>query len=148
MRVWLMPSKDYLTKSLLQSYKAQRAVWLRCDQPDLPQLKKLAERFERILILADCQKNKDANLASYISGGVEAFALENRNLSFVQLHMPSLLQALRHSDSNPLPLLGQQQWNHPFFKAMGWQGATWVEDMHAYRSRSAIEAIEVYRVRN
>lgn len=148
MRVWLLPSKDFLTRSLMQSYYAQRAVWLKCEPPSLNDFKNMAERFDRVLLLSDCQKNIDANLKSYVSGGIEAFAADNQKLRFVQLHIPSLMQALKKSEANPIPLLGLQQFSHPFFKGMGWQGATWIENLRAYRSRSAIEAIEMYRMQN
>jgi hypothetical protein len=145
MRIWLMPTQEFLTKSLLQSYRAQRAVWMRCQQPNLNDLKELAERFERVLVLSNCEKNIDANFESYVSGGIEAFAKENQSIAFVQMHLPSLMQALKKANTNPIPLLGKQEWRNPFFQGVGWQGATWIDHLKAYRSRSVIEAIEMYR---
>jgi hypothetical protein len=145
MRIWLMPTNEFLTKSMLQSYRAQRAVWMKCQQPDLNELKNLANQFERVLVLSDCQKNLDINFESYVSGGIENFASENQSVAFVQIHLPSLLQGLKKADVNPIPLLGKQDWRNPFFQGVGWQGATWVDRLKAYRSRSVIEAIEMYR---
>lgn len=146
-RLQFLPSQDWIDQKLFSNLRAHRAIITTCEVPNYSKLVALAQKAEKVLIVHQCLDVENLKFSGYLKSGVEGFAQENPQVSFVQLHMPSLLQAWKGEGENPIPLLMSQNWRSPVFQKLGWQSPRWDEKLKIYKPQSAIEAVEAFRLK-
>lgn len=143
--LWILPTQSSIPKRPLNKITARQAISLSCDLPDLNTLVAYSRQFEKLLVVNDCRKLSQLKFGKFLKNGIESFAEENRDVGFVQLHLPSLMLAWKHENVNPLPLLAQEQWKDHFFKSLGWMDPEYNSRTKIFKTRSVIEAIEAFR---
>ncbi|GIL17547.1 MAG: hypothetical protein BroJett040_12980 [Oligoflexia bacterium] len=146
-KLQFLPNLETIDQALFSNIRAHRAVLLSCEVPSHDKLLFLAKKSEKLLVVHQCLELEKLKFNGYFSHGIEGFARENPNVSFIQLHMPSLLQAWHSGGANPLPLIMSQNWRDPFFQKLGWQTPRWDQQLKIYKPQSAIEAVEAYRLK-
>jgi hypothetical protein len=107
----------------------------------------LAERFQRVLVVGNCSQELVRNYEGFVNRGAEGFALQNTSLSFVQLHLPSLV--IRKDEIADAPdlfrALETSEGQNPVVQALGWQEIRWHKQMNAYSPRAFVDGIEWFR---
>gem|GEM_PF-6912758 len=139
-------------------WQADKIVLIGCGSPQLEKLQNLSVQAERLLFIDLCQKKVSLDVAAYLKQDAQLFATKNKEINFIEFHLPSLKLALQKVDMN-----GQQKeaWIADLLKesskeksknpsilteALGWQEPTYHSQIKAYQSQSAIEAINWYRM--
>jgi hypothetical protein len=96
-----------------------------------------------------CGAFSKLKLRNYFYKGYAGFAEDNPDVGFIQIHLPSLLQAWRMRGESPLPALASQNINEsssdPFFAKIGWKKPIWDSSYKMFKTQSVIQAIEAYR---
>jgi hypothetical protein len=142
----------------LGAWQADKVIWLGCGSPALDKLKEYSAQTERLLFVDACHEKQTLNIASYLHADAQNFAAKNKAINFIEFHLPSLQLALQklelqgNKDNDWIRELlkgsaeGQPQKSSLLTEVLGWQEPHYHSQEKAYRSQSAIEAIEWYRV--
>lgn len=141
----LMPDLKPFPRVWLKGLQARQALLIQCPIPSVERLKKMGDTVERLLVVRDCQSPFKIDFKQLLSEGLESFIRANADMKFVQFHLPSLKSALAKQNLNPIPLLEDKRWSSPFFIGIGWEKPEWDAGLKVYRSRAAIDAIEMFR---
>jgi hypothetical protein len=144
--------------SEIGSWTADKIIWAGCGSPQTQKLEEMSSKSERLLFLDLCRPVARLDVAPYITADAEAFAAGNKDVNFIEFHLPSLKLAMEKveaqgaSDPNLLVELlkqssdGKDKQASFLTEALGWQKPIYSSSIKAYRSQSAIEAINWYRV--
>ncbi len=143
--LFMLPAATPLQKKIFGLLKAHQLMYLSCEVPSSEKLLEFSKTAEQLLFVHYCGQVADVNFREYFTKGYMGFAQSNPQLAFVQIHLPSLMQAWKGHSGNPLPALAKQDWKNSFFEKVGWQKPTWDESAKIFRTRSVIQAIEAYR---
>ena len=145
--VWIMPHGSPLPRNSFGRLTAQRGVFEKCTAMNMKEALILAERFQRVLVVGNCKQDSSRNYEGFVKRGAEGFALQNPTLSFVQLHLPSLI--IRKDEIAEAPDLFRavdiNQGDNTVVQALGWQEIKWNKQMNAYSPRAYIDGIEWFR---
>ncbi len=126
----LLPNLDPIPKSAFGFIKGLKAIWLRCQLPTSQEVVKLANRFQRLLVVDMCNTDRELDLASYVRGGATEFARKNKEMAFVHIHTKSFALAVERN-ANPY----------------GWTKLHFEKALHAYRAENVIPSIDYFRGR-
>jgi hypothetical protein len=145
--LWMLPSVYPIHWKSIESLHANRIVFSKCGNYDFNFVWQFSLATEKLMILNVC-KDKKINLAGYLKEGPEAFGEQNKDISFIQFHIPSLLMRkdqLSHVDSI-YELVSRREIDNPVFQSLGWQKLVWSEKAQAYQPKSYIDGIEWFKV--
>lgn len=101
------------------------------------------------LILIHYDKElKELNLGSLFSSSVNEFLSKNKEISFVQIHLPSyrLIYKDLGSITNYFDFVRAKSFSRSEYRAMGWRHTEWLKDLKAYRPIANIDVIQYFRV--
>jgi hypothetical protein len=146
--------------SEIGSWTADKVIMIGCGSPQLQKLEEISAQSERLLFVDACRPTAPLDVASYLTQDAQAFAAKNKDVNFIEFHLPSLKLAMQKVESsapqNPNLLVellkeastddGKDKKASILTEALGWQKPTYSSTAKAYRSQSAIEAINWYRV--
>ena len=141
----VLPDLKSVPRSWLGLIQSRQAVLIQCQIPTTQKLAEMADTVSKLVLVRDCQSPFQIDFSPILDGNFDQFASQNPKMSFVQLHLPSLKSALAKRNLNPIFLIEEKKWDSPFFQDIGWEKPKWDEAIGAYRTRAAIEAIEMYR---
>lgn len=145
--VWIMPQASPLPKSSFGKLTADRGVFEKCTGMNFKETLSLAESFQRVLVVGNCRSEAPRSYEGFVKRGAEGFALQNPTLSFVQLHLPSLV--IRKEEIAEAPdlfkSLEKTDELNPVVQALGWQEIRWNKQMNAYSPRAHLDGIEWFR---
>jgi len=144
-RLLMLPGVTPLQKKIFGLLKAHQLMYLSCEIPSTEKLVEFSKNADRLLYVRFCGQLSEINFKEYFNKGYMGFAQSNPKLAFVEIHLPSLMQAWNGHQGNPLPALAKQDWGNPFFVKVGWKSPTWDEPSKSFKTRSVIQAIEAYR---
>lgn len=145
--LWMLPSAYPIQWKSLESLHANRIVYNKCGSYDFNFVWQFAVATEKLMILNAC-KDQNINLAGYLKNGAEAFGAQNKNIPFIQFHIPSLLMRkdqLSHVD-DVYELVSRREIDNPVFQSLGWQKLMWSEKAQAYQPKSFVDGIEWFKV--
>lgn len=145
--IWFLPSTYPLDLNLFNEIKSRHRMVETCGAFDFGFVLKYAEKAEKLVAVETCGKNNPQRLESYLSQGVEGFARANKNLSFVQFHLPSLMLKSEFipPKENVIALIQNRDISSPILQTLGWQELNWDQGMDAYRPKAQVEAIQWFR---
>ncbi len=145
--LWMLPSAYPIHWRAIDSLHANRLVYSKCGSYDFNFIWQFSLNTEKLLILNVC-KDQKVNLAGYIKEGPEAFGEQNKNIPFIQFHIPSLLMRKNQlaGVNNVYELVTRREIDNPVFQSLGWQKLQWSERAQAYQPKSFIEGIEWFKV--
>jgi len=145
--LWMLPSSYPIRWSSLESIRSNRTIYSKCGYYDFNFVWQFANITDKLIIVNVCG-DKKINLAGYIKEGPEAFGTQNKNISFIQFHIPSLLMRkdqLSHVN-NVYDLVSRREIDNPVFQSLGWQELRWSEKAEAYQPKSYVDGIEWFKV--
>lgn len=147
-KLWILPSEHGIDVSSFGSVRAHRAILEKCGVYSMEELFELANKVDKLLLVENCGDAGSVSYASLLEKGIEAFARENPDKKFIQLHLPSLQmkQDVLKSAGNIWDFIKKRDVDHEAFSSLGWSEVQWVDSAKAYRPKAAIEAIEWFRV--
>jgi hypothetical protein len=143
---WLLPDLHPFPKAWLGEFNVQQALLIQCQIPSTDKLRALANQVQKLMLIRACPPLQTVAWNKLLTQGVDAFLKANPKVPFVQFHLPSLRAALLKRNLNPIPLLDDGNWESPFFHQIGWEKPDWDQDLHAFRTHAAIDAIEIFRL--
>ncbi len=145
--VWMLPSKFPIPVKSFGQMRANRAVVEKCGGFDFNFVMGYAQFSEKLLILENCDSKKELNFARYLKDGAEGFGAQNKDISFIQFHLPSLMMksAELTEVSNVFDLIRNREVESRIFQTLGWQEIKWSEQAAAYHPKANIDAIEWFR---
>lgn len=146
-KLWILPSRHAVTIGDMTGIKAEQWISRRCDDFDFKYVLDFENRAQKVVVIDDCA-SKDLSLRSLLRGDMETFAKANKDVSFVQFHVPSLSLRKDAIDlgTDVRKLIQHRDISDPVFQTLGWQELKWSEDARAYRPRAYVDAIEWFRL--
>lgn len=146
-QIWILPTQSSLPLKTFDQIKSQQHVFLAClglKDINMPQF---FNQTEKLLLIKGCEQKIKIDFASLVSGGVRSFSSHNKNLAFIQFHLPSFEmkgKELAHI-KNFFELVKNRDVNKSEFQTLGWSQIKWNEDSQAYKPEAIIDAIELFR---
>ena len=145
--IWFLPSTDPLERSLFNQIRSHQRIVEKCGTFDFGFVMDYASSVDKLMIIDSCKKKSPQELQAYISEGAEGFARNNKGISFVQFHIPSLMikSDAIPPKTNVVALMQTRDVNSPVLQSLGWQELLWEKGVDAYRPKAQIEAIQWFR---
>lgn len=146
--LWMLPSIYPIRWKSVESVHANRLVYNKCGSYDFNFVWQFALNTEKLMILNVC-KDQKINLAGYLKEGPEAFGEQNKDIPFIQFHIPSLMMRKDQlaGVDNVYDLVSRREIDSPVFQSLGWQKLQWSERAQAYQPKSFVDGIEWFKVR-
>jgi hypothetical protein len=145
--LWMLPSTYPVHWKSLDSLRAERTVYSKCGHYDFNFVWSFANLTDKLMIVNTCG-GKIINLTSYLKDGPEGFGAQNKDVGFIQFHIPSLLMRkdkLAHVD-NVYDLISRREIDNPVFQSLGWRELKYSEKAEAYQPKSFVDGIEWFKV--
>jgi hypothetical protein len=146
-RLWMLPSVYPVQWKSLDSIRANRTVYGKCGHYDFNFVWSFANITDKLMIVNTCG-DKKFDLTDYLKDGPEGFGSQNKNVGFIQFHLPSLLMRrdkLSHVD-NVYDLVRRREIDNPVFQSLGWREIKYSEKAEAYQPKSVVDGIEWFKV--
>jgi hypothetical protein len=146
-QIWVLPSLSSLPLKSFDQIKTQQHVFLACLGLKEIQMKQFFNQAEKLLLIKGCDQNKNINFDVLVSKGIQAFSSQNKQLAFIQFHLPSFemkAKELAHI-KNFFELVNARDISRPEFQTLGWSQVQWYEDSQAYKPKAVVDAIELFR---
>jgi len=146
-KLWMLPSVYPIPWHSLENLRADRTVYGRCGHYDFNLVWSFANLTDKLMIVNTCANSK-LDLSRYLSDGPEGFGSQNKNVGFIQFHIPSLLmrkEALNQVN-NIYDLISRREIDSPIFQSLGWREIKYSEKAEAYQPKSAVDGIEWFKV--
>lgn len=125
---------------------AKIGIMVSCGDIDFDRIKSVSKKVEKLLYIKFCDE-RDLDLLPYFEKGVSGLATKNKNIQFIEFHMPSLRLALKRTPSlDNVRVLQEVSIQKRLFDYLGWQEPDYDGLMKAYRAKSVIEAVDWYRL--
>ncbi|WP_413576096.1 hypothetical protein ACLVWU_17060 [Bdellovibrio sp. HCB290] len=145
--LWMLPSKFPIPIKTFGQIKANRTIVEKCGGFSFSYVMDYSESTEKLLVVEHCDAKSQVHFNEYLKTGAEGFALENKGMSFVQFHLPSLLMK-RDELANVLNVkdfIKNRDVDNTSFKSLGWQEVRWDKTANAYQPKAYVDAIEWFR---
>lgn len=146
-KIWILPSKTALPLSAFDGIKSRQNIFFACASLKEFRIEQFINKSEKLMLIKGCDQTAEYQFDGLFEFGVKEFLGHNKQLKFVQFHLPSLemkQQELSHV-SNFFQLVEKRDVNSPEFRTLGWSQIQWSDEYHAYKPKAIIEAIEYFR---
>lgn len=146
-QIWILPSKSSLPLKTFDQIKSQQHIFLACPSLKEIHMDQFFNQAEKLLLVKGCDQDKAIDFDSLITGGAQKFSRKNKNLAFIQFHLPSFemkAKELSHV-KNFFELVKNRDVTKSEFQTLGWSQIQWYEDSQAYKPNAVIDAIELFR---
>lgn len=146
-QIWILPTQSSLPLKTFDQMKTQQHVFFACLGLKDINMSQFFNQTDKLLLIKGCDSNKKFDFASLVSGGVRSFSSHNKNLAFIQFHLPSFemkAKELAHI-KNFFELVKNRDVSKAEFQTLGWSQIKWYEDSQAYKPDAVIDAIELFR---
>lgn len=142
--IWLLPSSFPIAVKSFGELRASRVVTQKCSGTSFADIFSYSEVAEKLFIVENCGDNL-LDWQSYIHDGAQGFAQKYKNVSFVQLHLPSLLMKREELPSQKL-IRDYLAFSEAPKKSFGWIDHGWQENVDAFKPKGAIDGVEWFRI--
>ena len=145
--IWFLPANDSLERGLFVQIRSHQRIVEKCGPFDFAFVTNYASNADKLMIIDSCKKKSPQELQAYLVEGPAGFARNNKGISFVQFHMPSLMikSDFIPPQANVVALMQTRDVNSPILQTLGWQELLWEKGVDAYRPKAQIEAIQWFR---
>ncbi|WP_413292456.1 hypothetical protein ACLSU7_13700 [Bdellovibrio sp. HCB185ZH] len=145
--LWMLPSKFPIPIKTFGQIKANRTIVEKCGGYSFSYVMDYSDSTEKLLVVEHCDPKVEIKYREYLKSGAEGFALENKGMSFVQFHLPSLLMKRDELASvlNVQDFIKKRDVDNPSFKSLGWQEVRFSQTANAYQPKAYVDAIEWFR---
>lgn len=148
--LWILPTKSSLNLNQFGEVRAHRTVVEKCGSYDFNFVMEYSSLTDKLLVVDHCQGQREIAYGGFLTEGIERFAQQNRSVSFVQFHLPSLL--MKKSDlltaGNVTELIKDQNNSVGSYQKLGWHGVRWDNKANFYTPESYNDAIQSFRIIN
>lgn len=147
-QIWILPSLSSLPLSSFDQVKSQQLTFFACLGLKEIQMQHFFNQAEKLLLIKGCDQKKNIDFQSLVSKGIQAFSAKNKQLAFIQFHLPSFemkAKELAHI-KNFFELVNVRDVSKPEFQTLGWRQIQWFEESQAYKPQAVVDAIELFRV--
>lgn len=146
--LWMLPSRYPIPIASFGQIKADRTIVEKCGGYNFSYVMDYAEITEKLLVVDRCDLQKQVQYEKFLSDGAEGFAIQNKGLSFVQFHLPSLLMKREElaQVANVFEFIQKRDLESASFKSLGWREVRWSQQANAYQPKAYVDAIEWFRV--
>jgi len=145
--LWMLPSEYPISLKAFGQIKSSKMILSRCGSFDFNYILSFSALAEKLLVIDKCGKPNNLDFAEFISDGVAGFARKNKNVAFIQFHLPSL--AMRKDQlsqvKNVYEFIETRNTESPVFQALGWNELLWDQKTQAYKPQAFIDGIELFR---
>lgn len=145
--ITILPNDSSIDLKVLSPLKSSRGILVRCGLPETNELLNFERKTQRLLWVDACDQKQDVNFVAYFKSGAENFARNNKEISFIEFHLPSLRMAVQRSPNLRLAQNFFAQGNASMNSSLGWKTPLYVESVQAFRAQSAVEAIDWFRIK-
>ncbi len=146
-QIWILPAKSSLPLKTFDQIRSQQHVFLACPSLREIPMNQFFNETEKLLLIKGCDQKKPIDFNSLITGGIRQFSTHNKNLAFIQFHIPSYemkAKELAHV-KNFFELVKNRDVNQSEFQTLGWTQIQWFEDSQAYKPDAVVDAIQLFR---
>jgi hypothetical protein len=147
--LWMLPSGLPLQKRIFGALQSHQLMYLSCEIPTKEKILEFSKVADKFLYVRFCGNFDELNFRTYFARGYSGFAEDNPKLAFVQVHLPSLLQAWNSKSGMLVPALAKvltnELSNNPASDRLGSKPPIWDATHKMYKTQSVIQAIEAYR---
>lgn len=146
-QIWILPTQSSLPLKTFDQMKSQQHVFFACLGLKDINMSQFFNQTEKLLLVKGCDEKKKVDFASLVSGGVRSFSGANKNLAFIQFHLPSFemkAKELAHI-KNFFELVKNRDVTRAEFQTLGWSQIKWYEDSQAYKPEAVVDAIQLFR---
>lgn len=146
-KVLFLPTGISLDKKSLKSWKTKHFVYQSCGGMSFGKVSSFATVTDKILLIRSCNQNEVRTLQKYYQVGAEGFAMQNPELLFAHIHLPSLLlkETELSSDRDIFELLATDDGNS-LKESFGWQQVVWNKQLKAFSPKAYVDAIDLFRI--
>jgi hypothetical protein len=146
-RIWIIPQKVGFDFNQARELQVRQLVIESCEPIQAKNLLVYSRFAQKLLLVKRCNADEKINYATFVRDGIEQFSISNRDVPFVQIHLPSLSYVLSKEmpEMDLFHLLSSKNWEHFFFRQIGWQAPRWSSASRSYKALSNIDAIQEYR---
>lgn len=146
--IWLLPSKTEIPLEAFGAIYSDKVVAEYCGDFSMSQILKYDGLADKLLLVVHCKNDKELSLAEYLKEGPHSFAVKNPKVSFVSLHVPSVV--MKKKDLFEIKrfitlLRSDSIQKETVSKILGWQDVHWKAEEHAYAPSANIEGIQLFR---
>jgi len=147
-QIWILPSKTGLSLKVFDQIKVKQHVFFTCPILKNIDMTSFIQTSEKLLMIKGCNENQIYAFDMLFKYGVPEFSKKEKNVSFIQFHLPSLESRMNSLSevNNFFELVKTRDINLPAFQTLGWQNVQWNENYQFYRPSAVIDAIEYFRV--
>lgn len=146
-QIWILPGHFSLPLKSFDLIRAQQHVFFACLSLKEIEMNQFLKHAEKLLLIKGCDQNQKTDYATLVSDGLQVFSGKNKQISFIQFHLPSFetkANELLHI-KNFFDLVQNRDISKPEFQTLGWSQIQWFEDSQAYKPKAIIDAIELFR---
>ncbi len=146
-KIWILPGHSSLPLQSFDQIRTQQHVFLACLSLKEIEMERFFSLADKLLLIRGCDQTKGTDYAALIRDGVQGFSRKNKQLAFIQFHLPSFemkAKELLHI-KNFFDLVKTRDMSKPEFQTLGWSQIQWYEDSHAYKPKAVVDAIELFR---
>lgn len=148
--LWMLPAKHPVFLRSFGNLKAHRTVVEKCGEYNFNYVIEYSQKTEKLLVVDHCDARKEVHYSQFLKDGTIGFAAQNKTVTFVQFHLPSLL--MKKNDlatvPNVLEFIQKRDVDSVPFKSLGWREVHWSQPASAYQPVAPVDAIEWFRVIN
>lgn len=146
--IWMLPSMTAISKSHFKAINSDKIVAEHCGDFSMTQVLQFAERTDKLLLVVRCANDKEIDVAGFLTEGARSFAMQNPQVSFVSIHLPSVMMKkveLENTERLITELRSDSEVKKSVAKSLGWQNIEWFQKEKAYAPRANIEGIQLFR---
>lgn len=145
--LFLLPSQQKVTANLEQKLFTQyRLIWVNKGNQSL--IESFSKNTERLVFIQSEPDLRKINFRTLFNKGVIDFLASNKQLEFVQLHVPSYhlkFKELNHI-ANYFDFVKIKELTMSEHKALGWTQTEWLKDMRAFKPVANYDVIQYFRI--
>ncbi len=90
-KIWVMPHRDPIELDELSEIHSETLVRTQCHLPSFKEAAAYVSTTKHLMVVQDCSEVSKIKFNQLMTSGIDGFAEENRTLSFVAFHLPSLV---------------------------------------------------------
>jgi hypothetical protein len=146
--LFLLPSHIKISDAVAVQMKIDYRLVFNKANANESTLKHYASLSEKLVLVKCLEELETLNFAPLFTRGVAGFLLVNKNLSFIQFHLPSyqLKAEALHKISNYFDFVKFQKPEAAERLSLGWQQSTWQPERKAFKAVAVYDVIQYYRI--
>lgn len=145
---FLLPSNLKVPESAAHSLFTKYRMIFGNQDKSKSDIARYIDNSESLILVHSNTSIEKLNLTSLFRSGVNEFLSRNKQINFVQIHLPSY--KLVHKDlgriANYFEFVGIKNLSQAEHKALGWSHTEWLRDLQAFKPIANYDVIQYFRI--